>query len=89
MDGEEGVTQQRQGADKVGVTATGVVFAQARILAPMETDFDAGPVIADQGEPLRQRMGVIQAVADVEARFIEPKWSSWDHYETRERRETF
>jgi len=71
MDGEEGVAHQGQGSDQIGVAATGVIFTQARILAPMEPVFDSGPVIANVLEPLLQRMGVVRAIADVVAGFVE------------------
>ena len=71
MDGEEGVTQQGQGADEIGVAAAGVVFAQAGVLAPVETVFDTGPVVAHEGYPLLRGMSLIDAITDVVSLFIE------------------
>lgn len=71
MDGEESIAQQGQGADEIGIAASGVVFAEAGVLAPVEAVFDASPMVADEAYPLCGGMGLIEAIADVVALFIE------------------
>jgi hypothetical protein len=71
VDGEEGIAQQGQSANEIGIAATGVVLTQAGILAPMETVFDPCPVVSNKAYPLLGCMRVIQTVADVIAFFIE------------------
>ena len=71
MDSEEGVTQQGQGTDEIGITAAGMVFAEAGVLAPVETVFDTSPVVANAADPLFWGMGLIDAITDVVAIFIE------------------
>jgi hypothetical protein len=65
MNGEEGVAHQSEGPDQISVSTPRVIFAQARIFAPMEPVFDASPVIANVLEPLLERMGVVRPIADV------------------------
>lgn len=64
VDGEEGIAQQGEGADEVGVTTAGVVFTEASVLAPVKAVFDASPVIAHEAYPLLREVGVIEAVSD-------------------------
>ena len=71
MNGEECITQQGQGTDQIGVSTAGMIFTQARILAPMEPIFDTGPVIADVLKPLLKRMDIVRPITDVVAGFVE------------------
>jgi hypothetical protein len=71
VNGEERIAQQGQGADQIGVSTARVIFTQARILAPMEPDFDSCPVIANVLEPFLERMSGRGPIADVVAGFVE------------------
>ena len=70
MNGEEGIAQQSQRADQIGITATRSVLVQAGILAPVQAIFHARPMITDILNPLRRRPGGRGTVADVVAGFI-------------------
>ena len=71
MNGKEGIAQQSQRADQIGITATRSILAQAGILAPVQAIFHARPMITDILNPLRGRAGGRGTVADVVAGFIE------------------
>ncbi len=45
---EEGVTDERQVGQQVGLTGTGTVFAHQDIASPMIADFDPAPMFSDQ-----------------------------------------
>ena len=70
MDGEEGISQQRQRADQIGIAATRSILAQAGILAPVQAVFHARPMITDILNPLCGRLAGCGTVADVVAGFI-------------------
>lgn len=48
-----------------------MVFTKASVLAPVEAVFDASPMVAHEAYPSRGGMGVIEAITDVVALFIE------------------
>ena len=70
MDGEEGIAQQSQRADQIGIAATRSILAQAGIFAPVQAVFHTRPMITDILNPLRGRSGGRGTVADVVAGFI-------------------
>lgn len=51
---EEGVAQQREIGEGVGVARAGAVFAPDGVAAPVVADLDPGPVALDEGQPLRR-----------------------------------
>ena len=53
--GQQGVAQQGDGADDVGVAAAGAIFSAAGVAPPMVAVFHAAPMAADQFQPLRGR----------------------------------
>jgi len=71
MDGEERIAQQGQGPDQIGIPAAGVVFAQAGVLAPMQSVFHTCPVVAHVLQPFGKGVGLVRPIADVIARFLE------------------
>lgn len=71
VDTEEGVAQERKGADQVRVPTPRVVFPQAGVLAPVEPVLDSGPMVANSLEPLFQGMSVGRSIADVVTEFFE------------------
>lgn len=71
MDSEEGIAQERQRANQVGITAAGGIFAQTGILTPVQAVFDPSPMIPHMLNPMFGRVGIGGAVADVVAGLIE------------------
>ena len=53
--GQQGIAQQGDGADDVGVAAAGPIFSAAGVAPPMVAVFHAAPMAADQFQPLRGR----------------------------------
>ncbi len=71
VDRKEGVTQQSQRADQVGVATPCVVFSEAGVLAPVKAVLDSGPVVTNELQPLFEAMSVGGTTADVVADFFE------------------
>lgn len=71
MNGEQRVAQQSQRPDKIRIAATGVVFTEAGIFAPVQSVFDSGPMVAHVLQPFGKGVGLVPPIADVIARFVE------------------
>ena len=64
--GQQGVAQQSEGADDVGVAAAGAIFSAAGVASPMVAVFHATPMAADQFQPLRGgALGRLEAADEV------------------------
>lgn len=66
---EDGVAQEHEGADKGGIARAGFVLVEEGVLAPVQAVFDAGPVAADERDPLREGTLVGVEAAEVVAGF--------------------
>ncbi len=53
---KEGVTDERQVGQQVGLTGAGTVFAHQDIASPMIADFDPAPMFSDQVQPFLGRI---------------------------------
>ena len=54
-EGEQGVAQEREIGEGIGVAGPGAILAPEGIALPVIADFNPGPVPADQPRPLRGR----------------------------------
>ena len=68
-EGEQGVTQEREVGEGIGVLGPGAILAPEGIALPMIADFDAGPVTADQTLPLGRRPLVRFGAGEIKAGF--------------------
>ena len=53
--GQQGIAQQGDGADDVGIAAAGSIFSAAGVAPPMVAVFHAAPMATDQFQPLGGR----------------------------------